>query len=115
MKFSFSHLTQKFTSRIEIAQAIDTTPVEPVIVRKDFFIADLDNKTIHDIFNLLRDHTIDFALDNGLTWAATDFNLDGVPVRVKLTESYDVAYVVDGLNTFNIFEAIDMVKWYGSY
>lgn len=77
-------------------------------LREDFTLDLIDAKSI---IVELRTRTIDFADENGLTWAATDFEAPAqagtvVPVRVKLTTNWDVVYIIAGQQTFQQREAI---------
>lgn len=82
---------------------------EPVIVREDFTITDAQEMPIRAILHLLRERTINFVEDNGLGWGATDFTVRGIPTRVKLIESYDVVYIIDGDNFFDLKMAIEAI------
>lgn len=90
-------------------KAVEETASIPV-VREDFTLYDVDKMTVRQILDVLRRDTIEFAEDNRLAWAATDFIIHNVPVRVKLTEAYDIVYVVDSETIFNPREAINAIK-----
>ncbi len=93
------------------APAPQAAPVAaPVEIREDFFIENVDNMTLREVLNALRERTVRFTTTNDLLWGVTDFNLREVQVRVKLTEAQDVAYVINGINTFDLQEAIRMIK-----
>ncbi|SRR5258705_6612508 len=76
-----------------------------IITREDFTLFNVDKMTVAQILSTLRLDTIDFVTNNQLTWGASDFVVRGVPVRVKLTESYDVVYIFDGETVFTSKDA----------
>lgn len=99
--FFFSHKTQAVTEA-EIS--------EPVIVREDFTISNFDQMPVRQLLQMLRDRTCDFALDNGLTTATTEFNyIDELPLTVKLTENYDILYTVNRYSTYSMDDAIAVI------
>lgn len=95
----FSHQTE----------AVETT-AEPVIIREDFTISNADQMSVRDLLQMLRDRTYEFALDNGLTSATTEFSyIDDLPLVVKLTESYDFLYTVNRFSTYSVEDAIAVI------
>lgn len=100
----------KLFTRTNTQPAVDQTATEPEMVRQDFIISDYADMPLRELFSVLRTRTVDFAEDNRLTWAATDFNYGDVVIRVKLTENYDVVYSVNGLHAIDLKQAISMVK-----
>lgn len=90
------------------AEAVQET-VQPIIVREDFIIDNSDDMTIRTILHTLRERTITFVENNNLNWGATDFEVRGIPTRVKLTENYDVIYIIDGDNFFDLKMAIEAI------
>ncbi len=96
-----------FSHQIE---AVEET-AEPVIVREDFTIADADQMPVHKLLQLLRDRTYEFALDNGLVSATTEFSyIDDLPLVVTLTESYDILYTVNRFKTYSMSDAIAIIE-----
>jgi hypothetical protein len=86
-------------------------PAEPVIVREDFTISNFDQMPVDRLLMTLRDRTCDFALDNGLTTATTEFNyIDELPLIVELTENYDILYTVNRFKTFSFQEAVAIIE-----
>lgn len=93
----------------QTAPAAETVSVDPITAREDFTI-NVDGKTIQELLITLRLDTIDFAEDNNLTWAASDFNIRGVDVRVKMTEARDIVYIFDGAIQFNTKDAAAFIQ-----
>lgn len=96
-----------FSQQLEAAAEAEIS--EPVIVREDFTITEADEMPIRALLHSLRERTITFVEDNRLAWGATDFTVRGIPTRVKLTEDYDVVYIIDGINFFDLKEAIEAI------
>lgn len=94
----------------QIAAAEETAAPAEIIVREDFTLFNVDQMTVVQLLQTLRADTIDFAEDNRLTWAASDFVVRNVPVRVKLTENWDVIYVFDGETIFNTKDAAAFIE-----
>lgn len=85
--------------------------IEPVIVREDFTISNYDQMPVQKLLQALRDRTCDFALDNGLTTATTEFfYIDELPLMVELTENYDILYTVNRFKTFSMADAIAIIE-----
>lgn len=96
-----------FSHQLETVEAT----AEPVIVREDFTISNADMMPVRDLLQMLRDRTYEFALDNGLTTAITEFSyIDDLPLIVKLTESYDFLYTVNRFTTYNVDDAISVIQ-----
>lgn len=94
----------------QIAAVEETpAPAAKIIVREDFTI-NVDGLTVTQLLQTLRADTIDFAEDNRLTWAASDFVIMGVPLRVKLTQNWDIIYVFDGETFFNIKDTAAFIQ-----
>lgn len=102
-KFFFSHQSAP------AAEPVDEQPAD-VIVREDFTIENAANMTLRDLLNTLRQRTIRFSHINDLTWAATDFDLRGASIRVKLTENQDIVYFVNGELMLDLQSAIRTLK-----
>lgn len=101
-KFFFSH-------QQESAAQVDETP-EPVVVRQDFYIPDYDQMPVRQLLQILRDRTYDFALDNGVPTAYTEFSyIDELPLMVELTENYDILYTVNRFKTYSVDDAIAVI------
>lgn len=98
-----------FFSRQTAPAAEPVVEAEPVGFREDFTL-EVDSMTVTQILNELRCRTIEFSERYELAWAATDFVVHNVPVRVKLTENQDVFYFVDGDLFFNAKDAVAAVK-----
>lgn len=95
----------------QTAVAADETPASAeLIVREDFTLFNVDSMTVTQILDILRRDTIEFVEDNRLTWGVSDFVVQSVPVRVKLTENWDVVYSVNGETTFNKQHAAELIK-----
>lgn len=99
-----------FTRTNPTTATIDQPAAEPQEVRQDFTISDYADMPLRELFATLRQRTVDFAEDERLAWAATDFNYGGVVLRVKLTEDWDVVYSVNGLHAFDLKDAIRMAR-----
>lgn len=101
-----------FSHKIETAEAVETAEVfEPVIVREDFTIANFDQMPVSKLLQVLRDRTCDFALDNGLTTATTEFfYIDELPLAVELTENYDILYTVNRYKTYSMADAVAVIE-----
>lgn len=94
----------------QIAPAAETPALpEQVIVREDFTM-NIDGLTVKQLLQTLRADTIDFVEDNRLTWGASDFVIRNVPLRVKLTEAWDVIYIFDGKTFFNTQDAAAFIE-----
>lgn len=91
----------KIFSHRQTAAPVVSEMADPITAREDFTIFDVDKLTVAQILSTLRLDTIDFATANDLTWAASDFVIRNVPVRVKLTENLDTIYIFDGETFFN--------------
>jgi len=99
-KIFFSHQTDELTAA-----------PEPEFVREDFTIANYEEKSIRDLLQILRDRTYDFALDNGLVSATTEFiYLTDLPIEVRLTEDYNVLYMVNRFVTSSVNEAVAIIE-----
>jgi hypothetical protein len=94
----------------QIAAAEETAAPAEIIVREDFTLFNVDQMTVIQLLQTLRADTIDFAEDNRLTWAASDFVIKGVPLRVKLTENHDVIYIFDGETIFTSKDAAAFIQ-----
>lgn len=90
--------------------AEETAAPAEIIVREDFTLFNVDQMTVSQILQTLRADTIEFVEDNRLTWGASDFNVRGVDVRVKLTENWDVIYIFDGQTFFNSHDASKFIE-----
>lgn len=83
---------------------------ESVIVREDFIISNCDQMTIDQLLTALRDRTYEFALNNSLVSATTEFSyIDELPIIVKLTEDYDFMYTVNGFKTYSFTDAVAVI------
>jgi hypothetical protein len=90
--------------------APEQAPAELVWVHENYILEDVDQMTVRQILDTLRRDTIEFTEKHNLTWGATDITVRGLPVRVKITEDQDVVYSVNFINTFNIRDAITLIK-----
>lgn len=103
--FFFSKQTAALET--EIAEA----PAAPVIVREDFTIPNCDQMPVSKLLQMLRDRTYDFALDNNLTSAYTEFTyIDDLPLVVELTESYDILYTINRFKTYSFADAVAVIE-----
>lgn len=96
-------------SRQTAPAAEEPAALPEILVREDFTLI-VDDLTVTQILQTLRADTIDFVEDNRLAWGASDFNVRGVDVRVKLTENWDVVYIFDGATMFNTKDAAAYIE-----
>jgi len=94
----------------QIATAEETVVPAETIVREDFTIYNVDQMTVTQLLQTLRADTISFVEDNRLTWGASDFVIQNIPLRVKLTENWDVIYIFDGETFFNSKDAAAFIQ-----
>lgn len=102
---------QSLFSHRQMTPAVEPVVIpEPEIVRRDFTIVDYAEMRPIDLLSALRQKTVNFSHEFQTTWAVTDFFFDDTLIRVKLTEDQDIVYVIDGQQTFDLREAIQLVK-----
>lgn len=82
---------------------------EPEFFREDFNW-DTDRMTVKELIGALRGQTVEFSSKHDLQSAITDFNYQGVKIRVKLTAAQDIVYLVNGKRVANAQQAIAFVS-----
>ena len=83
---------------------------EPEFVSEDFVIADYEAISIGHFLELLRERTYNFAYENRLVWATTEFNYGDLPIAVTLNEDWNVLYTVNRYTTTSPKDAIAIIQ-----
>jgi len=101
-KIFFSHQTDEI---------VDSAAAEPEFIREDFIIANYEELTIRELLQILQDRTYDFALDNRMTSATTEFiYLTDLPITVQLIDNCDYVFTVNRYITSSVSDAIAIIE-----